>query len=422
MVYIFLDTNIFLEFKPFYEVPWKKIVNDNFKILVPLVVLNELDKHKVGNNRKKIERAKKATKKIEAFIDNGDLYPNLELIYYHPEDNYFTDNGFDKQQQDDRLLATILSYTDKNPENQIILISYDTGVRLRAKQIGLNILKMPEEYLLPAELDEATKQIDKLNKELLLIKNQAPKIVLTFDNRQDFIEAAITENKLLIDKEFHNLKQRFPTYLTKSLPKEIKSNNVHEIIDNFSIRHAALTDDQITLYNQELDDYKEKYDIYLDKWRIYKEMKDCTVILNIVLNNEGSSPGNDIDIKFHFPDGFELYDRSSYPSEPKKPKEPYRPKNRFDFKFANSYYPDLDFRPHNTPSVNVYSGPSIKKTNSYDVRYNINQLKHHHSHSLETLLVVFENYRMAKSFPIDYEITLSNHPTKIMGNLNVKII
>ena len=49
MKYLFLDTNIFLHFQNFEQIPWGNLVGDvDFKIIVSDIVAGEIDKHNDG--------------------------------------------------------------------------------------------------------------------------------------------------------------------------------------------------------------------------------------------------------------------------------------------------------------------------------------------------------------------------------------
>ena len=70
MKYIFLDTNVFLQFKDFEQIPWGELVGDNdFMIIVSDVVSREIDKHKDSARGKVQKRAKKVSRKlVNAFV------------------------------------------------------------------------------------------------------------------------------------------------------------------------------------------------------------------------------------------------------------------------------------------------------------------------------------------------------------------
>ena len=53
MKYLFLDTNIFLHFQNFEQIPWGNLVDDTeFKIIVSDIVAAEIDKHMDGGRGK----------------------------------------------------------------------------------------------------------------------------------------------------------------------------------------------------------------------------------------------------------------------------------------------------------------------------------------------------------------------------------
>lgn len=64
MRYVFLDTNVFLQFEDFEQIPWREFIGDNdFMIVVSDVVSRELDKHKNFARGKVQKRAKKVSRK-----------------------------------------------------------------------------------------------------------------------------------------------------------------------------------------------------------------------------------------------------------------------------------------------------------------------------------------------------------------------
>jgi hypothetical protein len=72
-------------------------------------------------------------------------------------------------------------------------------------------------------------------------------------------------------------------------------------------------------------------------------------------------------------------------------------------------------------NLNLPSGPHIKKTNSYDVDYNIPKLKHGLMHKLDSVYILFESISLAKSFHLKYSILADNLPEPSGGTLNIVI-
>ena len=58
VVYAFVDTNIYIHFKPLNEIPLTKIVGaDIVVVVVPSIVMEELNGKKFGDNRRLKKRA-----------------------------------------------------------------------------------------------------------------------------------------------------------------------------------------------------------------------------------------------------------------------------------------------------------------------------------------------------------------------------
>lgn len=67
MKYLFLDTNIFLHFQNFEQIPRGNLVGDvDFKIIVSDIVAGEIDKHKDGA-RGKIQKKAKVLSKLSIY-------------------------------------------------------------------------------------------------------------------------------------------------------------------------------------------------------------------------------------------------------------------------------------------------------------------------------------------------------------------
>ena len=86
MKYVFLDTNVFLQFKDFEQIHWSELIRDNdFTIVVPHVVSREIDKHKDSARGKVQKRAKKVSRKqASAFLDEEKLRVSIEYCASHP--------------------------------------------------------------------------------------------------------------------------------------------------------------------------------------------------------------------------------------------------------------------------------------------------------------------------------------------------
>ena len=418
MNYIFLDTNVFIHFKDFDQIDWKNLINsdEDFLITIVPIVIDELDIHKYNKNPKISKRIKRILPKIENYITTGQL---VKLITSRPKDETFINNQLNKNEQDDCILASILEFKSiLSEKDNVVYITYDTGPRLKAKTLSINCLKIDESYLLPSEPDENEKRSKELEKELSKFKNQSPKVIIGFRDNDKFYKCErkkeLKSKEIFISESISKLKEKY-NYLQK-IDFENSTNN---LLKAFSFQ--ALSDDQIKAYNSELDSFFIKYEEYYSSiFDMVSYEKEC-VDIKLIIRNDGTAPAEDIDLEFHFPDGFELITKKEFPKTSKEPQAPYQPKNKFDYKHNNLNFSIL---PNNykSPITNVnLNAPTIKKTNSYNVDFYLRNLKHNQSFEFETLYLKYDNRELAKNFCIDYKIMISNYPEVIIGKLNVVI-
>lgn len=440
---IFIDTNIFLHFNFFDEIKWEEVVNsNNVKIIIAPIVIAELDKHKYNSNPKIAQRAKKVLQKLESYNDeNNDGYQlsnstQIFILHKRPEKSLLDSHSLQASDQDDNLLASILDYKAHNFKELVYFITNDTGPRLKAKSLNIDICKIPESYLTPNEVDPLEKKLKTLSEENHQLKNKIPKLKIGFDDKRELKRFKIEPSQEIDIKEFMSkeisiLDENYPELtniesdsVTNSRVTDKDASAVGNNFIEFSkvIKQAhALTPQQIEDYNKALSEFKFRYIEYLRELYDYKHKKALTIELELFIFNEGTVPADDLDIYFHFPDGFELTNSTSFIKEPIKPLPPYKPKSRLDFQPMGMSFRLKDLSIPNNISAFQSSGPSIKKTNSYDVDYFVRSIKHNQSHQLDSLLLTFDSLDTASNFRIDYKIMAANIPNEVTGNVNVII-
>src|ERR1700750_282069 len=81
---VFLDTMVFLHFRPLDELGLKTLLRtDNITLVVPRVTLRELDKHKSSHPSQKIrDRARRALNDLETAITKSEFLGQLGIEYF----------------------------------------------------------------------------------------------------------------------------------------------------------------------------------------------------------------------------------------------------------------------------------------------------------------------------------------------------
>ena len=183
--------------------------------------------------------------------------------------------------------------------------------------------------------------------------------------------------------------------------------------------------EDVDLYNSNLETFYQSYEAYLHELHDHRNNELLITAFEIGLDNDGNAPAEDIDVHFHFPDGFQLFDGDDRILEaPDPPSPPSRPGT---FGFGNLNLPSLHnigltqpVMPRVGPPPNV-SSPSIKRINSYDVRSHVNKAKHGYTLRLAKFAALFDSYESAGPFKIEYSISAANLPKAAYGELSVVV-
>ena len=399
MNYIFLDTNVFLHFKNFEDIDWSETINTEQKsicIVIPFIVIDELDKHKYNLNPKISGRIRKLMPKLHKILEENSIKGWNVEFGKRPSKETIENLNLDKSQIDDCIIASIFEFKKNISINDsIYYATNDFGPKIKCKSLNINIIELSEKYL----LNQVSSEEQALRKEIDNLKNLQPKLSLNFNaNNDNLIE--ITQPKeldinkhLLIISQIEKLKSEYPKI------ESIQQNNFF-----------SLSSEQIKRYNNELETFFQDCDNYYDT--LFESYNyDLNLLkIELALNNFGNIPANDIDIELDFPDNFIVFENKEldkYYLE--KPEPPIKPSNPFDVSgILNPYY---------SKKSNIVKSKSKGKSN-FEIHYN--NLKHNQKIVLDKLYIHFDKLEL-KNFQIKYRIMVSNIPNLIEGILVLKV-
>jgi PhoH-like ATPase len=139
-----LDTNVILhDHKCIYN------FQEN-NIYLPIIVLEELDKFKKGNdqinfNAREFVRELDSIATDDVFTDGVSLGIGLGKLYIVTNSEYPAKiaNAFFEKTQDHKILALLQTLTEKEKKTRTILVSKDINLRMKAKSLGL----LAEDYI-----------------------------------------------------------------------------------------------------------------------------------------------------------------------------------------------------------------------------------------------------------------------------------
>ncbi|PLX06852.1 MAG: ribonuclease [Marinilabiliales bacterium] len=164
-----LDTNVLLhDFKCLFKFEENDIV-------IPLVVLEELDKFKKGNDLINFH-AREFTRNIDKlsgddFFKKGvSLGEGLGRLFIEPGKPFSEKliNNFPEKRPDHMILSVAEYYLTHYPEKNPTIVTKDINLRVKAKALGINA----EDYK-----NDQVENVDKLNREVLTVSSLEKEII-----------------------------------------------------------------------------------------------------------------------------------------------------------------------------------------------------------------------------------------------------
>jgi rRNA-processing protein FCF1 len=426
--YAYLDTNTFLHFRQYDEIDWCKILKSKRVMLVICsAVLRELDKKKFSSaSAKGRDRARKIVSKLGKIAGQREqvsIRDKVELRFVASEpDIDWRSEGLSPDISDDRIIATILCEHPDIKDN-IILVTEDIGLRLKANSKGIRYFTLPNSLRLKPIPSPKEKELEELRYRLAKLESKMPDLKLNFASEKglcDFMKINIKKIKPLDANEIEKSLKKIRKDLAYSPPDTHRIPSVDLVLSG----HAWPSKEEIERYEREANEYILQYRKYLkDEWN-HNELTSRTIEIRLVLTNEGTAPADDIDIFLLFEDGFDILDEENLPDWPEQPKPPTPPQTLRDKLMGLNRLYNLDLiRPPEMPSnlikkFDSLTGPIIRKKDSYEVSYSVPGLKHNLQIELDPFfLILHETNRSSISF--DYAILAANIPEKTEGSLKI---
>jgi rRNA-processing protein FCF1 len=434
------DTNVFLHYQTVDQIDWCGLLAaESVSIIVPQIIIRELNAAKDGHPSPKIrKRAAAALRRLDELSQRGfevELRAHVILCFETSEPALdLAANQLNPQSQDDVLLACLIAFKGTHPDERVVLATADLGLKLKARYRSIEVLSLPDALKLPDDPDPNEQRVKELEARVRELSVTVPSLVTTFADGQDhcrFGVARVEEpTAAAVESEMAQVMAVNPQ-LSPSTGKPVEehpqSNDMLSMIEEARLSTLRLYEqpspDDIANYNQSLGEFYARYKEYiLSRWE-YQNTAARTSILKLVLRNDGNWPAEDIDVMLHFPDGCALRKKENRIDPPGEPQPPERPKG------GPSWMREFDHRQFMTnPSVflpprvqlpgNV-SGPTIRRSSSYDVEFHVRRLKHGFSATLDPLFLTFDSYEEAGSFAIDFRINAGNMPKESVGQVHV---
>jgi len=402
--YLFLDTNIFLHYQDVEQLKLDQQYGKGIVLVIPRVILGELDNHKDSHKSAKIQkRARSVCKRIQAWYGSGQVTDSIQFQFVVKTSDPKKHN-LNPDSADDRFLADILEFDA--PQEDKILVAADMNMILTAKHLGIITEEIDENFKLPSIIDPLEKENRELQRKLNRLQNALPKLEvgLIVSEKDSDVEPnpvfQISKPELISDAEIDDE------------VSHLKLERFTQTVKDFPSAFFAISQKEIDQYHDELSQYPARYKKYLYELREHK--KRCGIRFQIAIINNGTAPAENVDVSFRFPDGFDMYLEDDVPDSPSKPNLPQKPMTMSERMKSSITIPRL----YHPTDIKVPTSYNLKRTNSYDFTDSFQLIKHNEKAILPELFLFFSSYEQIKSFQCTYRITVANLPDIVDGVIN----
>ena len=317
ILYLFPDTNLFIQCRPLEEIDWSAWVEfDEVHLIVSHPVLREIDNQKTRGNNRVGRRARRTNSLFRDIIVGTEDYkliqdagPHVRLVVnssWRPSPELADQLDYGKP--DDEIVGCLHAFRKARPGDDARLLTHDSGPMATAKMLSLPYEPVPDDWLVPPESSDTEREKNRLQAELDRLKKTEPQIRLTclddYGKETDALHFAYTIYEPLTDDELtqlmESLRRHFPlaTDFGSRDPAErvpplgILGHNIKEI-------YTPSSDEEIAAYRD------EKYPEWLrsceDELRhLHTALQGDALQTGFRFSavNEGSRPANDALITF----------------------------------------------------------------------------------------------------------------------------
>lgn len=415
MKYLFLDTNIYLHYQDFQQIPWNKVleIDEDCTVVVVPKVHAELDEKKDSAKGKIQRRAKKISSKLYEILMKHETTKIPVVRCKAPNPTEEDKRMLDLSRSDNVIILSAIKSGWNNDD--IVIISADKNIQFTAQDFGLGHYLMSDDYRLPPEQDEKDIEIQKLRHELEQLKARHSSPYLSFEGNKD----KITFTRPL-QRNLDNELQSVMAEAVLKYPEATRENYPKVIQDQTYIFTRQVDDSKIKVYNDERIEYlKEEYEY--QQLKLAKEISDESYKkISFIVVNDGTAPTGDMMVFIRVPDSIKLYsyqesrDSKSYltPLAPVSGMIPLPRKTRR----AMLNMPTTPFVGSKN-TLWVWNEDRPLENNLF--KEEVGELLHGLMISLD--IVIYVNVSKTESFPIAWSIIDANLPEKVTGVLEVEI-
>ena len=183
-LYLFVDTNLFIQCRNLSELDWSEWKDfSEVHLIVCLPVQREIDKQKMRGNNRVGRRARDTYSSLFRAIATGEkeyelikeVQPQVKLFLESPSrPDPELASSLDYSRPDDEIIGCLHRFAKDHPDFDARLLTHDTGPMMTARGLGLSVAPIRNEWVLPPENNDEEREIARLRQEAVQLKKAEP--------------------------------------------------------------------------------------------------------------------------------------------------------------------------------------------------------------------------------------------------------
>ena len=407
MLFVAPDTNFILHFKPLCEIgPVDLKLSRTYAWLVTGQVLRELDIRKGTGDKTLRKRARKAAKELEQAEAQHATFPTGCSVQAHFRTGSFDfeAKGLLPNEGDDKIIADILDFKEQHATDEVLLLTDDVSMRMRAKGYGISVLN-PDEIDPEGDLKRPDLEDDR-DERLRLSEERNRILAMT----QPDIDCAFEDGSREVSYEVYSFSQ---AELEEAISKAAEPANLEEALNNtiFTgfLKQNLEYENDLTRFAVQLRSY------FLETWVLdYRTIEIATVLFS----RNGVQPLV-VNVSLTFDTTGTVLEKRS--DQPKAPKRPARAISIFGG--SSSFGPSIDYSAlMKLERVNMRA-PSVTQTDrSVSVTYSLLRIPQEAETLLDPFFIEFANdVDPPACIKMQCEVRAQNMNAVLRHNLLVKL-
>jgi rRNA-processing protein FCF1 len=325
---IVLDTNTLLHYRNPDQINWQVLTGaPEVLLVVPLVVLDELDDKRNAKDTSLARRARNIASTIEHWTASAgadsptELADGVSILVLSEESGHRRLSN-----NDDEIIAVARSLADRG--ETVLVATADGGMRTRARVRGVRVLMLPDDHRLKTP-DPVESENIALRRQLDEMRVRHPALRVLASDGRDHVVPNPSKDAKCDDPEriVAQLAAGHPPLRSSTMPA---GPSVGAIV-------LGPPPEQIEEYASARDDWLTRCRVAIQQRNDYRERRAGAIELSLVVRNGGQATASDVLVELRLDDEQHWLCRPDELVEPPLPKPPPKPTPTAIFDYSPAF-------------------------------------------------------------------------------------